>query len=54
MSIARNEKRTGREKVPETGIKSTMKKLQRPSYSEGFDDLFVVRTAEEKFVVERV
>ncbi len=54
LSIARNEKRTGREKVPETGIKSTMKKLQRPSYSEGFDDLFVVRTVEGKFVVERV
>ncbi|MNO26780.1 hypothetical protein D3C76_166390 [compost metagenome] len=52
LSLSRNEKRTGKEKVPEAGLKSTMKKLEMPSYSEGFDELYVVRTAEEKFVVE--
>lgn len=52
LSLARNEKRLGKEKVPEIGIKSTMGKLQKPSYAEGFDELFEVRTSEEKFVVE--
>lgn len=52
LSLARNKKRLGKEKVPEIGIMSTMGKLQKPSYSEGFDELFEVRTSEEKFVVE--
>ncbi|QQZ64407.1 ATP-binding protein [Paenibacillus sonchi] len=52
LSLARNEKRTGKEKVPVTGIKTTMNRLQMPSYAEGFNELFVVRTEEGKFEVE--
>lgn len=46
--------RFGKEKVPEIGIKSTLKKLQPPSYDEGFDELFIVRTKDGEFRVEEM
>ncbi|WP_409341968.1 AAA family ATPase [Paenibacillus sp. MBLB4367] len=54
LSHARNEKREGKEKVHEVGIKSTLKKLQVPTYAEGFDDLYIVRAAEGKFRIEEM
>lgn len=54
LSTLRNELRIGKEKVPEVAIKSTLKKLQKPSYSEGFDELFLVSSVDEKFVIERL
>lgn len=43
QSIARNTRRTGRAKVPAVAIYATAKRLQRPTYEEGFDTLYSVR-----------
>jgi predicted kinase len=43
--IGRNRRRTGKDRVPDVAIFATAKKLERPSYSEGFDELFRVRLA---------
>lgn len=41
--LHRNAKREGNEKIPEIGVRATLKKLEKPGYSEGFDELFRVR-----------
>ncbi len=43
QSLERNALREGRARVPDVAIYATMKKLVRPSYEEGFDQLFYVR-----------
>lgn len=43
--LERNSQRTGKARVPEVGIYATIKKLTRPSYAEGFHQLFYVRIA---------
>lgn len=40
--LERNSKRTGKEKIPEIGILSTYKKIQVPSYDEGFNEIYYV------------
>ncbi|UQZ32836.1 kinase [Paenibacillus sp. PK3_47] len=54
LSYARNEERQGKEKVAEVGIRSTLKKLQRPSYEEGFAELYLVRSLYEDFEVREI
>ncbi|MNC81710.1 hypothetical protein D3C75_1349230 [compost metagenome] len=54
MSYARNELREGAAKIPEIGLKSTMKNLQMPTYTEGFDTLYLVRSVDGKFEVEQI
>jgi len=41
-AIKRNNTRTGKSCIPEKGIRATYAKLQRPSFSEGFDALYYV------------
>jgi predicted kinase len=41
-ALRRNRLRSGRERVPDVAIFTTRKRLELPSYSEGFDRLFVV------------
>jgi len=53
LSLERNEKRTGNERIPEVGLKSTLKKMQPPSYREGFDELYTVRSTGGHFFVEK-
>ncbi|UNK20699.1 ATP-binding protein [Paenibacillus sp. N3/727] len=53
LSYARNVQREGKEKVREIGLKSTLKKLQIPTYDEGFDELYFVNSADGKFEVEQ-
>jgi predicted kinase len=43
--LERNQQRAGKARVPEVGIYATIKKLVRPSYSEGFHQLFFVQIA---------
>ncbi|MCE9673326.1 AAA family ATPase [Myxococcus stipitatus] len=51
--LARNARRTGRARVPDVALYATLKRLRRPSLSEGFDSLYFVRLAAEgDFVVE--
>lgn len=54
LSNERNEQRQGKDKIPEVGIKSTLKMLQIPYYDEGFDELYLVRSLNEGFEVEEM
>ena len=40
--LERNQQREGKARVPDVGIYATMKKLVKPAYAEGFDQLFYV------------
>ena len=52
-AIGRNERRTGKAKVPVIGILAAYKQLEVPTLDEGFDELYSVRLdAENRFVVE--
>lgn len=51
-SLRRNEGRAGKAKIPEIGIKSVMKKLQQPTWDEGFDDIYDVTSINGLFTVE--
>ncbi len=51
LCISRNNKRSGKEKIPEIGIKGTYKKLKQPSYKEGFDKLFYVSLQGDAFII---
>jgi hypothetical protein len=41
----------GKENLPEVGIRGTLKKLQLPSFDEGFDELYQVEIANNDFKV---
>jgi predicted kinase len=43
QSIGRNRQRAGADQVPDVAVYATAKKLERPAYREGFDELFSVR-----------
>lgn len=45
-SLARNQTRLGKARVPDVAIYATAKKLVVPSYAEGFDQLFAVEIQE--------
>ncbi len=47
QSLERNRLRTGKARVPDVAIFATLKKLTRPTYAEGFDKLYSVRTGQE-------
>ena len=50
--LQRNTERTGDLRVPDLAILSTAKKLELPSFDEGFDQLFYIRLENGQFVVE--
>jgi predicted kinase len=41
--MERNRQRTGKALVPDVGVFSTLKKLERPNYTEGFDRIYYVQ-----------
>jgi predicted kinase len=41
--VQRNRQRQGKARVPDVALYTTIKRLQRPTFSEGFDQLFSVR-----------
>ncbi|QKJ30714.1 AAA family ATPase [Mucilaginibacter mali] len=51
-ALERNNQRTGKEKIPEIGIKGTFKKLRLPSIDEGFDELYYVTVENNIFTVK--
>jgi len=52
-AIRRNAQREGAAKIPVAGIGGTLKRLERPSPSEGYDELYVVsRDENDQFVVK--
>jgi len=53
-ALQRNSRREGRERIPEKGIRATCSRLELPSYSEGFDELYYVMIDNEgKFKVTK-
>jgi predicted kinase len=46
-AVARNEKRTGRAKVPKVAIFTSAKRLVPPAAEEGFDELHTIRVLED-------
>jgi predicted kinase len=51
--IARNEQRTGRERVPTKAIIATARRLQPPTFAEGFETLYYVKLKEPgRFIIE--
>lgn len=50
--IQRNDQRSGRAKIPVTAIAATSKKLQLPSFDEGFDELYYVKNDGQIMTVE--
>ena len=55
-ALRRNRERSGRDRVPDVAIFTTRKRLELPSYAEGFDQLFVVTMIESSnsFVITSV
>ena len=52
-AIERNNQREGKAKIPDKGVRSASKRLQIPSFDEGFNELFCVWINEEnRFEVE--
>lgn len=51
-AVARNEQRTGREKVPKVAIFTRAKQLEPPSLDEGFDELHMLRLTDDGDFVE--
>ncbi len=47
--ILRNEHRTGKAKIPRTALASTSKKIELPSYEEGFDEIYYVEMTNNGF-----
>jgi predicted kinase len=45
--LQRNAQRAGKEVVPEIGVRGTLKKLQRPTLAEGFDEIFQVNVLQD-------
>ena len=51
--LRRNALRSGTERIPDVGVRSTAKKIEIPNIDEGIDDLFIVRLNDAKgFSVE--
>jgi len=47
VALRRNRAREGRDRVPDVAIFTTRKRLELPTYDEGFDHLFIVDVKEE-------
>jgi predicted kinase len=51
-ALARNDQRSGKEKIPEIGIQGTFKRLILPHKNEGFDELYYVTANNNIFTVK--
>lgn len=52
-ALQRNAQREGRQRIPDKGVLTTYRRLQRPTWVEGFDALHYVRAVDgERFIVE--
>ena len=51
-SLQRNALRTGKERIPDVGIRGCYGKLEMPSLQEGFDRLYFVKMQNDSFSVE--
>ncbi|MBO9674895.1 MAG: hypothetical protein J7577_15720 [Sphingobacteriaceae bacterium] len=51
-AVDRNNQRSGKERIPEIGIRGTFKKLTLPSINEGFDELYYVTAENNSFTIK--
>ena len=51
-ALERNNKRSGKEKIPEAGVVGTYKRLSLPSKDEGFDELYYVTVENNAFTIK--
>ncbi len=51
-ALQRNAGRSGKERVPDHGVRGTHARLELPAWDEGFDELFYVRLRDGEFEVE--
>ena len=47
--LKRNRQRTGKARIPDVGVRATYRKLELPSYDEGFKELYYVRLVDGGF-----
>lgn len=52
QSIARNDNRVGKEKIPQAGILSTYNRMELPSAKEGYDEMFYVQIVNNQFITK--
>ncbi|HIM94615.1 MAG TPA: ATP-binding protein [Campylobacterales bacterium] len=52
--LKRNALREGKENIPERGVKATYYKMIKPTYSEGYDELYEVKMLENKMMVTEI
>jgi len=49
-----NAQRLGKKKIPEVGIRSVLKNIERPTYEEGFDEIFIINlNSKNEFVIQK-
>lgn len=53
-AIARNKGRSGKQAIPAPGVIGAYKRLEAPTYAEGYDQLYSVRIEGARFVVEEM
>ncbi|PYE49493.1 ATP-binding protein [Deinococcus yavapaiensis] len=51
-SLERNRRREGKARVPDVAVFATLKRLQAPTFAEGFDTLFDVRLESDTFQIQ--
>ena len=51
-ALLRNKERSGKECIPEAGLKGTFNRLAHPSPDEGFDELYYVEIVDNNFIVK--
>ena len=49
----RNDQRIGKAQVPLKAILATAKRLEQPSYAEGFDELYYVKIENDAFITDK-
>ncbi len=50
-ALRRNNLRSGKQKIPEVGLKSTLKKMEKPCFNEGFSKIYYVTVKNGAFAV---
>ena len=53
-ALNRNSERKGKENIPEVGVRGTFNKLEIPTYSEGYDELYKVKIEGNAFVINKL
>ncbi|WP_338766506.1 AAA family ATPase [Bernardetia sp. ABR2-2B] len=53
-ALERNDLRKGKAKIAKVGVLSTYKKMELPTYEEGFDEIYIVNTENENSQLKKI